>query len=196
MRKTTWWGIGAAFLLFSACEWSGTGPGGPSFFQAELAGEVTGSFYGAGSYYYARDHAESPYYFTVAAKGTDPEVRESFDIRWPVTVRPSEGSYRLVPFDHRYGSSTGVTAIYFWSRGDPVTAFSELYVASDGVVEITRSTRDAVEGTIRFTGIQTFRDGPDGPTRMDPRTSPDPTAPRIEVEGTFRVPRSEMPDGP
>ena len=177
-------------LSLNGCSGMGTTPEGPSWFRASLEGEVTGNFDGTGSFSFERDYAETPYYFKVHARGTDPEVTERFYIRWPVTSRPRVGSYLLVPHEHGHGSTTGVTAHYSWSRGDNETspATIEVYVALGGVVEITHSSRDAVEGTIRFTGIQTTRYATSGVIRTDPAHQPDPTAPTIEVTGTFRAP--------
>jgi hypothetical protein len=180
-------------LLAVGCAESGTGPAGPSWFRATLEGEVTGTFEGTGDFSFQRDYAETPYYFTIHAKGADPETDERFYIRWPITSRPGTGSHPLVPQEHEYGSASGATVLYWRIQGDddPAPAQVELYVASGGVVEITRSTADVVEGSIRFSGVQVIRDAPSGPQRADPVYRPDPAAPRIEVEGSFRARYSE-----
>lgn len=190
MRSRIVPGLAAMLVLTAGCGGEAVGAAGPSWFRAALEGEVTGSFEGRGNYTFERDYAETPYYFSIQAEGSDPETREKFFIRWASTERPSTGTYPLVPHDHRHGSSTGVTALYVWSRGDNVTAPNqgELYVASGGTIEITRSTRDVVEGTIRFSGIQTAKYGLGETLRDDSRYAPDPTAPKIEVAGTFRAP--------
>jgi hypothetical protein len=181
----------AAALLLAGCSGDGVGPEGPSWFRASLEGEVTTSFEGTGNYSFQRDYAETPYYFTIYANGADPQLdHEVFSIRWPTTSRPSIGSYPLVPYDHTHGSATGVTAFYRWRRGDNETApaVGEVYVAMGGTVEITHSSRSAVEGTIRFSGVQISRFGAGGGFRQDAPDRPDGAAPRIEVEGTFRAP--------
>lgn len=183
---------GALCILAAGCGREGIGPDGPSWFHASLAGEVVGSFEGTGTFSFERDYAETPAYFTIRAKGSDPEVEEVFHVRWPTTARPRPGTHPLVPHEDAYGSTRGVTALYWRTRGDDVNAPAhiELYAAATGVVEITHSSGEVVEGTIRFTGLQTTRSAPSGPQRQDPIYDPDPNAERIEVEGTFRAPYS------
>lgn len=180
--------------LFTACGSEGTGTQGPSWFRASLSGEVAGEYEGTGDFAFERDHGDSPIYFRITSSGLDTAVQERFWIRWPDSRRPSPGTYALVPHTDVHGSSHGVTAVYTWDRGDNVSAphQGELYVAAGGTVEITRSTDDEVDGTIRFSGILVDRTTPQGLERRDPRDRPDPAAPRIEVTGTFRLTRFDI----
>jgi hypothetical protein len=188
-RRSAGFMFASTMLLAAGCVGDGIGPGGPSWFRATLEGEVTGQYEGTGAFAALRDEAGGPRFFMISSEDPGPERRESFYIRWPSSARPGPGTYPLVPHETRYGSARGVVAHYAWSRGDNVSEphWSELYVAAGGVVEITRSTAELVEGTIRLSGIQTERNGPMHTERMDPRNQPDPTAPRIEVSGSFRV---------
>lgn len=186
----------SATLLAAACGGDGTGPGGPSWFRASLSGEVTGDYEGTGDFASLRDDIDTPRYFMIFSESKRPLASEKFYLRWPGSARPGEGTYPLVPHRDMYGSTAGVTGVYLWQRGDNVSApaHSELYVATEGTVHITRSTRDEVEGTIRFTGILVEKAGPWGYIQMDPRHRPDPASPKIEVTGTFRVTRWDEDD--
>lgn len=179
-----------ALLLLAGCA-DGTGAADPSWFRAELSGEVTDRYEGTGDFSFDRDDGDTPHFFRITSAGFDPAIQEAFHLRWPDDRRPQPGAYPLVPHTNQYGSTRGVTAVYRWSRGDNVSAPAggELYVAEGGAVEITRSTSEEVEGTIRFSGIQVTKTGPVYRERDDPRHQPDPGAPRIEVSGTFRVTR-------
>ncbi|MCA1788841.1 MAG: hypothetical protein LC667_02980 [Thioalkalivibrio sp.] len=178
-------------LLVAACRPEATGPGGPSWFRASVEGEVMRQFEGTGRFASEPDRTDAgaPDYFQLSAKGLDSETEEVFHLRWPSGARPGVGTHALVRHADPYGSSAGVTGIYRWSRGDNVTApfGGELYVAVSGRVEITTSTTDAVEGTIRFSGVQVTRMGVGANERDDPRQQPDASAPRIEVSGSFRA---------
>ncbi len=180
-----------ALPLLAACGGETTAPAGPSWFRASISGEVTAQYEGTGDFAALRDDERSARYFMVFSEGGGPGATERFYIRWPSDARPAEGTYGLVPYQDRYGSSNGVVAHYLWSRGDNVTepSHAALYVASAGEVRITRSTADEVEGTLTFSGIQVERSGPMGIERLTPRNQPDPAAPRITVTGTFRVSR-------
>jgi hypothetical protein len=161
-----------------------------------VQGEVTRQFEGSGDFDSApdRDAANAPSYFMLFSRGSDPAVGETFYLRWPTSARPAAGRYALVPHTDQYGSAGGVTALYLWQRGDNVSSpsRSELYVAVAGVVEITRSDGDEVEGTVQFSGIQVEKWGPVYPERSDPRHQPDPTAPRIDVTGTFHATKFDV----
>lgn len=188
MRITSFLSI--PLLLLAACA-DGTGAAGPSWFRASLSGEVTDQFEGTGDFSLQRDDDDTPRYFRIYSSGLDPAVRETFHVRWPDDRLPQPGTYALVPHADQHGSSRGVTAVYLWNRGDNVStpARGELYVAASGTVEITRSTDEEIEGTIRFSGVQVTKVGPAFVERDDPRHQPRSDAPRIEVTGTFRVTR-------
>ena len=186
-RSTT-----AALLLaaaLSGCRGDGVGPHGPSWFRASLEGEVNAQYEGTGDFSFLRDYAESPRYFRIYSTGLDTVVRETFHIRWPEARQPAPGTYALVPHTDAFGSTQGVSGVYLWHRGDNVTApaQSERYVATGGTIEITRSTQEEVEGTIRFSGTLVERRGTGAPERLDPQERPDPAAPKIEVTGSFRL---------
>jgi hypothetical protein len=177
-------------LLLGACS-DGTAAEGPSWFVASLSGEVAKEYEGTGDFSVGRDFEDSPRYFKMNSKGADTVVEERFWLRWPNERRPREGTYALVPHADPYGSPRGVTGVYSWDRGDNVTEpfRAELYVATGGTIEITRSTPEEVEGSIRFSGVQVTKWGPILPERDDPRYAPNPNAPKIEVSGSFRLKR-------
>ncbi|HEX2206566.1 MAG TPA: hypothetical protein VHG93_02730 [Longimicrobium sp.] len=176
--------------LAAACGSDATVPG-PSWFRASISGEVTAQYEGTGDFAALRDGGDDARHFMVFSQVADSRVKDRFYLRWPSAARPAPGTYGLVPYQDRYGSSLGVVAHYLWGRGDNVSepGRSELYVAHAGEVRITRSTPDEVEGTVVFSGIQVERSGPMGIERLDPRNQPDPAAPRVTVTGTFRVAR-------
>lgn len=99
--------------------------------------------------------------------------------RYAVGVRPSETG--------RYPDRFS----FVFNRG--TTERSERYVAVEGWVEITRSTPDLVEGTFQITGRQvslTLAEEGRGFQRIfrdDPPHSPDPSAPRITIKGSFQA---------
>lgn len=177
-------------VLLAGCGGDATAPA-PSWFRASISGQVAGQYEGTGDFASLRDEGDSPRRFMVFSQRQDGAVAEGFYLRWPGSGRPAPGTYALVPYEDRFGSSTGVVAHYRWSRGDNVAepASSELYVADAGEIRILRSTEDEVEGTVVFSGSQVERRGPLGYERLDPRNQPDPGAPRISVTGTFRVTR-------
>jgi hypothetical protein len=181
----------ACLLLLAACKGEGTGPAAPSWFRASLEGEVTRQFEGTGRFASEPDRTDAgaPDYFQLSARGLDAGTDETFRLRWPSGARPGPGTYALVPHQDVHGSSAGVTGLYRWTRGDNVSApfGGELYVAAGGTIQITRSTPDGVEGTIQFSGIQVTKMGVWTNERDDPRYAPDPSAPRIEVSGSFRA---------
>lgn len=181
--------LGLVLLTAAACRTDGTGPGGPSWFRASLTGEVAREYEGTGDFASLRDFAESPRYFMIFSKSEEGQLRESFYFRWPNARRPAAGTYELVPHEDQWGSSRGVTGLYAWRQGDNVTepAHGELYVATGGVVEITRSTPEEVEGKIRFSGTMVLKSGPWGTEVDDPRYRPNPESPTVEVSGTFRA---------
>lgn len=178
-------------LAPAACAREGTGAAGPSWFRASLAGEVNKQYEGTGKFSFDRDHGDSPRYFKIYSHAVDAEVEQNFFVRWPSDRRPAVGTYPLVQHTDQYGSSQGATAIYLWTTGDNVSTPSggELYVATGGEVEITRSTADELEGRITFSGLQVTKQGPLYRERDDPRHQPDAGAPKIAVAGTFRVTR-------
>lgn len=179
-------------LLAAGCSQDGTGSSNSSWFRASMSGAVSRSYEGTGDFaLYREESDDTRRFFKIHSEGADAEVAERFYLRWPNDRRPGVGTYSLVPHADRQGSPHGVTGVYSWSRGDNVTtpASSELYVATTGVIQITRSTADEIEGTISFSGIQVTKWGPIYPERDDPRYAPDPTAPTIEVGGSFRLTR-------
>ena len=190
MKRSTTAALLLAASLAGACR-DGTAAEGPSWFHASLSGEVSREYTGTGRFSSERDYADGPRHFRIDSDGLDTVARETFFIRWPDARRPAPGTYALVAHTDDYGSPRGVTGVYLWQRGDNVSSphAGELYVAVEGTVEITRSSADEVEGTVRFSGIQVSKRDATGSRRDDPRHQPDPNAPRIEVAGTFRVTR-------
>ena len=185
-----------AALLATGCVGDGTGPGEASWIHASVTGERSGSFGGSGVFAFDRDYAETPYYFKVYTRSSEPGTAHALYLRWPTTRRPGRGVHHLVPHDHQHGSFAGATAVFVWSEGDDLTgpAEREVYVAASGTVEVLRSTRRTVEGAVRLTAVQTERSGAAGAYRLDPRHQPDPSAPTVEVTGTFRVTRVGRPE--
>lgn len=187
----------ALLVLFASCSRDGTGAGGPSWFRASVSGEVSSEYEGTGDFGFYREEDGGPgRYFKIGSQGTRAELDENFYLRWPDDRRPRPGTYALVPHTMLHGSPHGVTAIYTWHKGDNVTAPShhELYVASGGVVEITRSTADEVEGTIRFSGVQVGKWVGITTERHDLPYAPKADAPTIDVSGSFRVTRFDIDD--
>jgi hypothetical protein len=186
----------ALLLLAASCR-DGTGAAGPSWFRASVSGEISSDYEGTGDFYFNREEDRGPQrYFNIYSRGSRTDKEETFWFRWPNDNRPRTGTYALVPHTDRHGSPHGVTGIYHWRIGDNVTApaNSELYVATGGSIQITRSTAEEIEGTIRFSGVQIGKRGPLYPERDDPRYAPDPNAPKVEVSGSFRLKRFDIDD--
>lgn len=187
----------ALLVLAASCSRDGTGAAGPSWFRASVSGEVSSEYEGTGDFgFYREEDGGSRRYFKIASQGSRAEVDENFWLRWPSDQRPRSGTYELVPHANLHGSPRGVTGVYLWGRGDNVTAPSEneLYVATGGTIQITRSTEDEVEGTIRFSGVQVGKWVGITTERNDPRYAPYPDAPKIEVNGSFRLKRFDPDD--
>jgi len=186
----------ALLLLAASCR-DGTGAAGPSWFRASVTGEISSDYEGTGDFDFNREEDRGPRrYFNIYSQGSRTDKEEFFWFRWPNDNRPRVGTYALVPHTDRHGSPHGVTGIYRWETGDNVTApaYSELYVATGGSIQITRSTDEEIEGTIRFSGVQIGKHGPLYPERDDPRYAPDPNAPKVEVSGSFRLKRFDIDD--
>ncbi|HEX2078301.1 MAG TPA: hypothetical protein VHG08_11350 [Longimicrobium sp.] len=178
----------AAVLLLGGCERGAVG-NEPSWFRASLAGDVQDSFEGTGDFAPLRDELGTPRYFRLFSESTNPNRRDAIWIRWPSGRYPAPGRYALVPHDMQYGSRSGVSAIYGRGSGDNVTqvARNETYIVQDGFVEITRADRDVYEGTVEFTALQVYSSEGLTVHRNDSRITPDPTAPRIHVTGSFHA---------
>jgi hypothetical protein len=177
-----------AFVVVGGCK-RGSVNAEPSWFHASLAGDVADSFEGTGDFAPLRDEADGPRHFLIFSRTTNPARRDAIWIRWPTGSYPAVGRYALVPHDMPYGSRHGVSAIYGRGAGDNVTqpGWDETYIVQDGFVEITRAGIDAYEGTVEFTALQVHRSEAIAVTRNDSRITPDPTAPRIHVTGSFHA---------
>lgn len=183
--------VALSTLLAAGCSGDGTGPGGASFFRASLDGEVTGQYEGGGEWGPQRVEPGAPWYLTIASQEARDGREQRFVLRWPGRGRPPVGAYPLVRFADGSGSPQGAVALYGFQDGDNVSraATYETYVGLSGTVEITRSTDEVIEGTVQFSGAQVYRSVGADVLRNDPRGQPDPSAPRVNVSGSFRVTR-------
>lgn len=175
--------------LLSACDPSSTSPGEPSFFLASLDGAVEQTFQGTGDFANLRDDIDQPRRFILFSQSTEPGRRDNIYLIWPRAGRPQPGTYTLVPHSTERGNPAGIVALYLNAHGNNVDAraVDELYVALGGQVTITRSTADVVEGSVVIDGAQVSRVVGIDIQRQDPRAHPDPAAPRVQVNGSFRA---------
>jgi hypothetical protein len=179
--------VGAALL--SACDPSSTSPGEPSFFLASLDGAVEQTFQGTGDFADLREETDQPRRFVLFSRTTVPGRRDNIYLIWPQAGRPRPGTYALVPHSTERGNSAGIVAMYLNAHGNnvDVQAVDELYVALGGQVTITRSSADVVEGSVVIDGAQVYREVGIDIQRQDSRAHPDPAAPRVQVNGSFRA---------
>jgi hypothetical protein len=175
----------------AACSVPPTGAGGPSFLRAAVDGAVVDTFEGRASF-----HVGTPgpgrQQFQLSSYGSV-RTGPSFAItRWN-GGRLAVGSYPLGLVDlgdsrtQGSGPLSGITLQYFHTDEE----FEAQFVAYEGVLEITHSTRNRVEGTFTFSAEryclrERIRSNPPrepvGPcTPQSVRLG----APEIRVSGTF-----------
>ena len=158
----------------------------------EVQFEGTGWF----SEHPARDEPiRLPVRFTIASKGVGASVDQDLIILGMGAGVPPVGVYSLAPLEEDGGVLQGLTVYY--SRHTDVLA--ESFTAVSGELEITLSNGDRIEGTFRYVGSR-YCSSPSGLVTDydgtffcgDPNTI-DPSAPRVEVSGSFAVVPREQP---
>lgn len=183
-------GIGATLVLLNACR----DPGGDldvSWLHASVYGAEDVSYTGSGDFYVGEDH-DGTVQFSVVSRGVDASEGQLFTFLRRGDGRPAEGTYALAPLAERDGVLTGFTAYYYRE----VDGMNEAFTLRSGVLQITRSTDERIEGSFEFTGAL-YCSAPlvdDFTTEYecgDPN-APDPEAPQIEAVGTFVL----VPFGP
>lgn len=185
LTATTILGIGATLALLGACR-DTSGDLDVSWLQADVHaadGEVT--YTGSGDFFVGETH-DGTVQFSIVSNGVDASDGQRFIFLRRGEGLPAEGAYDLAPLEERNGVRVGFTAYYF--RQNEV--LHEAFAARSGVIRITRSADDRMEGSFEFTGACSGS-GPivddftsEGPVGCDPF---DPAAPLLEVVGTFVV---------
>ena len=175
-------------LALTSCD--GTGPTDrtdASWLRASLSGPADPTFEGTGAFDTGSDpHRGVSVKWTLNSESTGATQGRTLMLYRQGEGRPERGTYPLTLVDQSNGKARGFTAFYTQVRGDTAEAFA----ARSGVVEITRSTEDRVEGTFRFVGVRysaRSMSGRGGEVSGDPTN---PTGPMIEVSGEFSASRA------
>jgi hypothetical protein len=183
---------GIAAIAASACTLSPFDPGSPSFLRAAVEGALVESYEGTATF-----HVGTPgpgrQQFQISSYGGTTEGPSFAITRWD-GGRLGVGSYPLGLVDldaylaADVGQPRGITLQYFHTGEE----FEEQFVAYEGVLEITHSSRGRVEGRFTFKGEryckrERVRSNPPkepiGP--CSPQSSRLLDAPEIQVTGTF-----------
>jgi hypothetical protein len=167
-------------VLAAGCS-SGTDAAEPSWMQADLAGAVESSFNGSGEF--SVDPPAPGYrlqdFVIDASDSTD--VREFISIAGFGYGRPAVGDYPLQAVDGSNPEAVGVTAFVLRRRGLEAHSFA----TRSGLLRITRSTDDRIEGTFQFTGVEYVTTPP------LPDEQPAPGTATLDVTGSFSVAKSD-----
>jgi hypothetical protein len=185
----------AVAIVGAACSADRFAGPGASFFRASITGAVAVEYVGTGSF----------------STGTPGPGRQQFQVISEAADASGEQSFSIIRWDGGR-LATGVHPIALvdvaaWEIGAPAAGqprgltvqyrrvadgWAESFVGAAGTLEITRSTREVVEGTFRFSGFricaeQTARSNPPAP-RVGPCSLPaEPIegTPAISVTGSF-----------
>lgn len=175
-------------LALTSCDTGPTVPADASWLRASLSGPADPLFEGTGAFDTGSDPRRGvSIKWTLNSEGTSAAPGRTLMLYRQGDGRPERGTYTLGLVDQSNGKARGFTAFYMQIRGDTAEAFA----ARSGVVEITRSTTDRVEGTFRFTGVRysaRSTGGRGGEVSGDPTN---PTGPTIEVSGEFSASRAD-----
>jgi hypothetical protein len=207
-------------LATAACSevFGGSGSGWLRATVSELepqVGEAAPEHYeldGDGWYSIGRDPATNQRTrFSLGSSGMLEEERRSVSFMIGVPAIPSPGRYAIeLPLASGDAPVDAFAAVFLRTRL-PVPGTHEVregwqhmgYVATEGWIEITRSSSIMVEGTFHFVAAQHLLDTAERDEaghlqsrliRESPLHSPDLDAPKVEVSGSFRVrPATSLP---
>lgn len=178
-------GLGMTLALLGACRDVG-GDLDVSWLHASVYAPDEATYRGSGSFS-VDERWDGVIEFTLVSRGLDASDGQRFIFVRHGEGLPAEGAYALAPLAERGGVLIGFTAYYYRD----VDGMHEAFTLRSGVLHVTSSTNDRIEGSFEFTGLR-YCAGPivdDFTTEYecgDPNT-PDPDAPRIDVVGTFVV---------
>jgi hypothetical protein len=191
--------VAAVGAALAACSLSPVGAGAPAFLRAAVSGELTESYEGSATFHTGTPGPGRQQFQISSYAGT--RSGPSFAItRWDGGRLPV-GTYPLSLVDlEQYvnegtGAPRGITLQYFHTGPQ----YEAQYVAYDGVLEITHSSRNRVAGRFtvsaeRYCLRERVRSipyvTPIGPCTPQSRRLPD--APQIEVAATFSASPLEL----
>ena len=184
--------VGAMLIVLALTSCEGIGPteqSAASWLRASFSGAVDQVYEGTGTFHTGSNpHQGISIKWSLHSEGTGAASGRTLMLYRQGHGRPERGTYTLGLVDQSDGKARGFTAFYMQVRGDTAEAFA----ARSGIVEITKSTKDRVEGTFHFTGVRysarTVRGTPGGQISGDPTN---PTGPTIEVSGEFSASRAK-----
>lgn len=130
------------------------------------------------------DPIRLPVRFTILARAPGDSIDQQLQIHRSGAGKFAEGTYPIRPLEDVDGVPYGLAAFY----GRNLEGRSESFTAQSGQLTITKSSGSRVEGTFRFTGVMycvifTDTEG----SWCNGQNTIDPSAPRIEVTGSFSV---------
>jgi hypothetical protein len=169
-------------LLLIGCEAEPPTGSNASFLRAEVTGAVQASYSGTGEFWMGGSAAlQVPTTFGINSRLNVSASGETVSLWVLQDGRPAVGEYQLRLPDYSENQWQSFAAVYHHRQGGSMESF----VAESGIVRITASSADRVEGTFQFTGVRycaasaADRVGSCRPTEVDP------SAPRNSVSGSF-----------
>ena len=174
-----WSGMGLALgvaVALHGCDSPPTEPEADASLQAATSRVTNSSFEGTGQFY----ATVAPLSFRLVSRGKGSSENQTLQIGRMNAGRPAVGKYPL-------GLRTEILA-HFSRTGNNGTY--EAFATSSGELEITVSRPDRIEGSFRISGFRfCLREQQQSGSRTGVActvpTADDPSAPRIEVSGSF-----------
>jgi hypothetical protein len=174
-----WSGIGLLLgmaVALQGCESNPTEREADASLEAKISGASNSTFEGTGHFY----DLVAPPSFRLVAHGKAGSENQTLQIGRMSARRPAVGKYPL-------GLRTEILA-HFSRTGNNGTY--EAFATSSGELEITISRADRVEGTFRISGFRfCLREQQQTGSRTGVAcavpTAEDPSAPKVEVSGSF-----------
>lgn len=177
--------LSTAFLLVGCQSTEPAGPPQSSFLRANITGAVAATYEGTGDFWTGGNRELGrPMTFGINSQGRGSAEGHRFSLWRQREGRAGRGSYALSPPDYTREEWDSFAAVYSRVNGETMEAF----VAQSGVITITASSPERVEGTFRFTGIRYCASSISGTPRTEGSCRPseiDPEAPTLDVSGTF-----------
>ncbi len=178
MKK--WSGMGMALgvaVALHGCDSPPTEPEADASLQAKISGASNSTFEGTGQFY----ATVAPLTFRLVSRGKGSSENQTLQIGRMNAGVPAVGKYPL-------GLRTEIQAHF--SRTGNNGGTHESFATSSGELEITVSRPDRIEGSFRMTGFRfCLREQQQSGSRTGVActvpTADDPSAPRIEVSGSF-----------
>lgn len=181
----------AGLLLVASCGESTTGPTPTGSLQATITGDVVADYQGSGDF--SIGHGLNFWVYHVRSEGAGASANQRFRVyhrsdpgdlvdEWYKALI-TEGTHPIVLLDRRDPDSRG-TGVTFVETRDGI---EHLYIATEGSLRITESTKERAKGTFTLTAFQYCEITLDSSERQHcpVPSSPPADASAINVSGSF-----------